>query len=58
VIGGSNKEIESRPAGDRRSGRFFVLLIVAGLLINSFFHLRNLDRDLQRHLLTMKVNLW
>jgi putative ABC transport system permease protein len=36
----------------------FVLLIGAGLLINSFFHLRNLDPGFHAdHLLTMKVDL-
>jgi putative ABC transport system permease protein len=36
----------------------FVLLIGAGLLINSFLHLRNLDPGFRSdHLLTMKLNL-
>ena len=36
----------------------FVLLIGAGLLINSFFHLRNLDPGFHAdHLLTMKLDL-
>src|SRR5262245_6503052 len=36
----------------------FVLLIGAGLLINSFFHLRNLDPGFRSdHLLTMKADL-
>jgi putative ABC transport system permease protein len=36
----------------------FILLVGAGLLINSFLHLRNLDPGFRAdHLLTMKVNL-
>ena len=36
----------------------FLLLVGAGLLINSFFHLRNLDPGFRAdHLLTMKVDL-
>jgi putative ABC transport system permease protein len=36
----------------------FILLVGAGLLINSFLHLRNLDPGFQAdHLLTMKVDL-
>src|SRR5205085_11804408 len=36
----------------------FILLIGAGLLINSFFHLRNLDPGFRvDHLLALKVNL-
>jgi putative ABC transport system permease protein len=36
----------------------FLLLIGAGLLINSFFHLRNLDPGFRAdHLLTMKIDL-
>ena len=36
----------------------FILLIGAGLLINSFFHLRNLDPGFRSdHLLALKVDL-
>lgn len=64
------KEGGRDPGGGRKGNRIrgllvigevavsFVLLIGAGLLINSFLHLRNLDPGFRSdHLLTMKVNL-